>query len=298
MKYVKGILKIIGILLIPTLFQAGVSLLYTFFSAFMASIHASATGNELDMATLVENIQGSVLANLALMVMIANLMVIFVFLLVELANKRKFTQTYQLKKFKGQQVPFVLAITVCGFIFSLAFSTVANLGSSDVDTMNSLQSLVTGNFFMSFLSVGIVAPIAEEFIFRGAIFRNLKRLSPIKVAIVIQAVIFSAYHMNIIQAVPTLILGLNAGFVLYYTGSMWAPIIIHMGNNLLSVILSNTLPMDWDISMPVAWVLLIVAPIALVICHLKFNRIRTIEPQPIVAGEVASDPMMIDQDEA
>lgn len=88
------------------------------------------------------------------------------------------------------------------------------------------------------LSVGIAAPVAEELIFRGLIYRRLKDYVSWKTAMVISALLFGVYHGNMLQFVYATLLGMVFVLLMEQSGGLWGAILAHMGANLWSVFLS------------------------------------------------------------
>ncbi len=82
----------------------------------------------------------------------------------------------------------------------------------------------------------IAAPIFEEYIFRGIIQRDIAyRWNP-RIAIILSAAIFSLLHFNIVQLIPSFIMGLYLGYVYYRTNySLVTMVAIHSLNNLISI---------------------------------------------------------------
>lgn len=81
------------------------------------------------------------------------------------------------------------------------------------------------------LRVIVLAPIVEELIFRGVIFSGFQRIYPAFLAILFSAVLFSLFHLNPWQLVPTFLLGLLLGLIRLRTGSLLAAIFIHALHN-------------------------------------------------------------------
>lgn len=108
--------------------------------------------------------------------------------------------------------------------------------------IENMMGLTGQGGLLMIISVGLAAPFIEEIIFRGLIFNELFKKIPIAMIIFLQALFFGLYHMNIVQGIYTFILALFMGVSLYWTGSIWAPIIIHVVNNLSSVVLSLYIP--------------------------------------------------------
>jgi membrane protease YdiL (CAAX protease family) len=90
----------------------------------------------------------------------------------------------------------------------------------------------------------ILAPIAEELIFRGLILSKLRKLKISKlVAIVLQAVLFvalhSVYDFTISSQIGMLQLFIDAiifAYAMYHTKSIYTPILLHAAGNLVAVL--------------------------------------------------------------
>lgn len=96
-----------------------------------------------------------------------------------------------------------------------------------------------------YVAIGVLAPFAEEVVFRGAVLRTLLGLMSKKnhwVAIMISAAIFGLVHANVAQFVNALLLGLLLGWMYYRTKSLVPGILLHWVNNTMAYVLSNIMP--------------------------------------------------------
>ena len=96
-----------------------------------------------------------------------------------------------------------------------------------------------------YVAVGILAPLAEEVVFRGAILRTLLGIMSKKnhwVAIMISAAIFGIVHANLAQFINALLMGLLLGWMYYRTGSLVPGILLHWVNNTMAYVLANIMP--------------------------------------------------------
>ena len=92
----------------------------------------------------------------------------------------------------------------------------------------------------------ILGPICEELLFRGITFFSAKKVMPVYYAILVQAIMFGAFHMNKLQGVYAFVLGLGLGYVMYLYDSLIITIIIHMLFNFVGTLGSEYLPMGGD----------------------------------------------------
>ena len=101
-------------------------------------------------------------------------------------------------------------------------------------SMNNLWDL-----FYTLLVIAIVPAIGEELLFRGYLQQKLvKRLKNSNTAILITAFLFSAIHFDLQGMIPRFMLGLLLGYLFYWSGSLWLPILAHFVNNAQAIILS------------------------------------------------------------
>lgn len=103
-----------------------------------------------------------------------------------------------------------------------------------IETLNQALSFSNNyEYALMIFSVVILAPILEECLFRGILFAELKK-SP-KAKIIITALTFAIYHLNLIQGLNTLFIGLVLGHIYYYRRNIKEVILVHMVNNLVAV---------------------------------------------------------------
>ncbi len=95
--------------------------------------------------------------------------------------------------------------------------------------------------FLALLLAGLVIPFLEEFLFRGFIQNWLVRLRGILPGIWITSVGFAALH-GISPFGYLLMVALAAGFILHWTGSLWAAFAVHAANNTINVMLLYFVP--------------------------------------------------------
>jgi membrane protease YdiL (CAAX protease family) len=86
------------------------------------------------------------------------------------------------------------------------------------------------------LCVVVLAPLAEEFFFRGVLFQGLSRRLSVTWSAVLSAVIFSAYHLDPVNFVARAEIGLVLAGLVFKTGSLWPAIAAHAANNALATL--------------------------------------------------------------
>ena len=100
-------------------------------------------------------------------------------------------------------------------------------------------------FMQQILYSGILIPILEEGLFRGGLFRVLRRRISFLWAMLISAVVFGAYHGNIVQFVYATICGMLLAYLYEKYNSILASILSHMSMNVFSIILTQMGVFSW-----------------------------------------------------
>lgn len=109
---------------------------------------------------------------------------------------------------------------------------------------NTQQIIEGGGFLIQLLTAGIVAPIVEELIFRGLVYRRTKKMTGTIAAAILSAALFGVFHGNWVQAPYAFIIGIMAVFVYEKFKSIVAPIMLHMSANILSVLIMTLASSD------------------------------------------------------
>ena len=102
---------------------------------------------------------------------------------------------------------------------------------------------------IGYVVIGILAPFAEEVVFRGAILRKLLGMMDEKrhwVAIVLSALVFGLVHLNIPQGIHAFLIGLLLGWMYYRTRSILPGILFHWVNNSVAFIMFHIMPQMAD----------------------------------------------------
>jgi membrane protease YdiL (CAAX protease family) len=100
-----------------------------------------------------------------------------------------------------------------------------------------------------------IAPLLEEFLFRGVLQRTLERRWRDWRAIVVATFVFALvhWHPGFMPALPLyLFLGLAFGYAAYATRTIWAGVILHAANNAMAMVSMAANPGTSD-SPPIVW---------------------------------------------
>lgn len=218
--------------------------------AFKAITYVIEAGPDIDADTLTWEIQqnllqGSFMTSLtAVITAISAVFAVFFYWLIhgrkKTAGDRRFFKEEVLK------AKHVLMIAVAAFgLYYLTALIASVIGVLLPDTMEEYSEMMNlalgGSEILAILAAVILAPLNEECIMRGLILKNLQKYFSDPVAIVIQAVLFGIFHMNLVQGIYVLPVGLALGYVAVKSRSVLPCMLMHLLFNLMSFV-SGVLP--------------------------------------------------------
>lgn len=94
-------------------------------------------------------------------------------------------------------------------------------------------SLLLLNLFM----IALLPAIGEELFFRGLLQKHFSEaFKNHHIAILVTAIIFSAFHLQFLSFLPRVFLGIILGYLFFWSKSIWLPIVAHFTNNAFAVI--------------------------------------------------------------
>ena len=99
--------------------------------------------------------------------------------------------------------------------------------------------LYTPPFWQQLLTSGLLIPIIEEVLFRGVLFRVIRRWISFPWAMIISAVVFGVYHGNLVQFVYAGLCGMLLAYLYERYDSILAPILSHAVMNIVAIIMTQ-----------------------------------------------------------
>ncbi|NBR56436.1 MAG: CPBP family intramembrane metalloprotease [Chitinophagia bacterium] len=128
--------------------------------------------------------------------------------------------------------------------------------------MTQMKSVL--DLLFAIIAVAVVPAIVEELFFRASLQKIIMDWTGKPyVAIVVTAVIFSAFHFSYFGFLSRMSLGIILGIIYYYTKTIWLPIFMHFINNgigitILYFVRNDSKKMDAviDGNLPFYWVVL------------------------------------------
>lgn len=99
------------------------------------------------------------------------------------------------------------------------------------------ESILELPALLGILLIGVLAPMCEEIVFRGIIYRGYRREKGMIPAVILSAFLFGLMHMNFNQAVYAFALGIAMALLVEATGSLWGSVICHVFFNTSEMVL-------------------------------------------------------------
>jgi len=136
-----------------------------------------------------------------------------------------------------------IGLAPAGFIIYLIISVVISmLAVAFLPWFDSNQAQDVGfaglnfgyEYVLAFITLVIIAPVAEEVLFRGYLLGKLVKIVPIWVAILSTSLLFGFVHGAWNLAFDTFALSVILSMMRIRTGSLWTPILIHMTKNAIA----------------------------------------------------------------
>ncbi|MEA2220670.1 MAG: protease family protein [Solirubrobacteraceae bacterium] len=138
----------------------------------------------------------------------------------------------------GRAIRAIIAVWVGFFVTSLVWS--AAIGLNDPQTLPDDLGLhdSTLNLVLVVVLVTVVAPLAEEMLFRGYLFPTLRNWSGVLPAAILTGLLFGAVHIGsspIGYALPLAAFGFGLCLLYHVTGSLYPGIALHAMNNAIAL---------------------------------------------------------------
>lgn len=215
--------------IISILIYIGLQILVSLFVAMVAGVISVAQGG--DVASVAQSA-----TVLGISSLLANVIAIIVLLKLRYANF----------SFGHMRSSDIMPALVIAAVLALAMVLPLSWLSDSLELPDFLKNEFTASMsdFWAIIAISLVAPVAEEILFRGAIQGALQKIMKPKWAIFLSALIFGLIHFNPVQVCGAFLMGLVFAWLYYRTGSVWPGIVAHATNNIVSTILGQFYPVD------------------------------------------------------
>jgi len=154
------------------------------------------------------------------------------------------------RQMKGKRRPALSSFKIADYLLVAGLAVFANLTVSYFITgfdilkyfpdYQVIMEGISGPIILQIITVGIVAPIAEEFLMRGVVLNRLLGYIRVRPALFMQAALFGILHLNLLQGMYAGVLGLLMGYIYIKYGSLLMTILFHITMNTLSIVIPES----------------------------------------------------------
>lgn len=224
--------------------QFMISILFGFGYGFKIGYESARTGMVVDATKIAEQVSIYISKNMPLILLLAIVIVFVIYFVIFKIKKISFGEYCKTEKIS---LKIGLVIVIMGISANYLATYILTL-LSEIKLLEGLfssyeklsQQLVSGNLVMTFLVIGIIAPIFEEILFRGLIYGALRKVFRVSAAMLIQVVLFGLYHLNAIQGIYAIVVALLIGYVYLKYKSIVAAMLLHISLNITAIATSQS----------------------------------------------------------
>lgn len=200
-------------------------------------------------------------ANAVLYTLISGLLTIAVVLAFYLIRRKKLSEALWLRSVPA---PTLLAgASLAPALYFVVATVLALLPEAWTENYGEASAGINTASFTGVLAVVFVAPVLEEFIFRGLVMTRLARVMPGWLAVLLSAAMFGVCHGELVWFCYAFLLGAFFGFLDLRAGSVLPSILGHMAFNGIGQILTFVPETEEGTELVIAMGILLLAAVIL-----------------------------------
>lgn len=172
---------------------------------------------------------------------ISEMIIVIPCFILYLLSKEKIVNTFGIHKIRMGTV-FLSAFYAMMLAPLVATLNAVSLFFTDNAAQVIFESMDGLPFWVTALFIAVIAPVCEEFAFRGILYRGFRKNGSAFQAIILTSLLFGLFHMNVNQMIYAFALGIFFALLREATGSVWPSVIGHMTINGGSTLLTGLEP--------------------------------------------------------
>jgi hypothetical protein len=138
--------------------------------------------------------------------------------------------TFGFRRFRPSAIGWVVVAFIGYLVLAAIYTQLVNPPQEDLPEQlgadeSTLLAVITGVFVIA------IAPLVEEFFFRGFLYQGLRNSWGVPLGVLGSAVIFGVIHLTPDKWIPLIFLGIALALLREKTGSLWPCIMLHALNN-------------------------------------------------------------------
>lgn len=165
--------------------------------------------------------------------------------------KEKAMGVVQPEKAKAWKYFAVIGIAVALCVGLNCLIIMSGLSPRDEAYQETMTVMYSAPMLVQVICLGILAPVCEELVFRGLMFKRLRAQTGFLLAAIYSTTIFAVIHGNMVQIIYAFVMGMVFAYVYEKYGSVKAPILAHIGANMVSLVCTELDSFGWMLEDPI-----------------------------------------------
>lgn len=157
-------------------------------------------------------------------------------------KRRKAATGIIYKQPSPKQYVLLAALGMCAAISVNMIISLSGLAYFSPEYQKVSQIIYSGSIWLELVAAVIAAPVVEELLFRGLIYKRLLVWVPPKAGMIISAAVFGLFHGNLVQFVYAFVIGFMLAYMYEKCKTIWVPILLHVSANLIAVLVTELVP--------------------------------------------------------
>ena len=233
----RRIWRIINPLLIYLAITIAVGLIFGISLSVLLVVQSTFGGSGIDVLELANEMQRIIIEYAMPIMITGNLAALAAFIPMWISSRKRLDAYQNISPAANYGLTIGLfaafnMLLVCAFTLLDAYFNIMDYFPSYEGVSDALSK---GSLATQLLSLGIMAPVVEEFCFRGIMMERMRWL-PVWATVAIQAIFFGVAHLNLFQGAYAFVLGIILGLVYIKFRSIVVVIVGHAAFNITSVV--------------------------------------------------------------
>jgi len=279
-----GVLKTIWRVLYPYIVYFAITVAIEIILIIPDCIRMIQNAQTSDRSQIFEELNQLIYDKAMFLTFVSGLLTIPVLYLFFFLDKKKYRDRHMVISYVPLPLRSYLYCALLGLFACLALNNLIDL-TGIINYSPMYQELANkifgGDFYIAFLTTVCMAPILEELLFRGLIYKRLRNTCKPFTAAIISSLAFGITHGNLVQFLYAFLAGMLLAYIYEKYKNIWAPIIFHVCANTLSMLGAGFIDEIHDVWIRVALLVLEAAALFVIykIIDCKVNR----KNKPIVS---------------
>lgn len=159
--------------------------------------------------------------------------------------KEKAVGVVQPEKAKAWKYFAIIGIAAALCVGLNCLIIMSGLSPQDETYQETMTIMYSAPMMVQVICLGVLAPICEELVFRGLMFKRLRAQTSFVLAALYSTIVFAVIHGNMVQMVYAFVMGMVFAYAYEKYGSVKAPILAHITANMVSLICTEADSFGW-----------------------------------------------------